>query len=511
MALHDFTVHDLIRRNSVAFARLPAWAEPDDGRQLTFADMGAAVESLAAGLQKMGLRKGDRIGVLGKNSLEYFLLFGAAGAIGAVVVPINWRLSDEEVIFILNDGTPKLLFADSEYHERINSFRHQLNSVQSFFNLAREGSTEFPGFETLLYKEGLSVSVDVTEKDDLAILYTAAVGGQPRGAVLTHRNFVSASVHLNLLMHLGSEDVHLNLMPLFHVGGIFMALMSFHAGARNVNMPKFDAGRAAELIELYKVTALLDFAPTLESIMEAGEGDGRSILTLRHVMGLDTPETINRYQKLTGGTFYSIYGQTETSAIVTLGRYDDRPGSVGRTIALADVRLVDEYDRPVSAGEVGEITVKGPMVFERYWNLPEETSYVFRNGWHHTGDLAYFDVDGFMFYSGRKPEKELIKTGGENVYPAEVEQVILKHPEVEKAVVFGVPDAKWKESVHAVCALSVGSQLTETELIEFVGKNIARHKKPRQVQFVKEIPTLEDGRADRETVKKRFAGNTDET
>jgi long-chain acyl-CoA synthetase len=300
--------------------------------------------------------------------------------------------------------------------------------------------------------------------------------------------------------------VHLNLLPLFHVGGLFMATMAFHAGALNLNMSKFDAAQAVDLIAEKNVTVLFDFSPILGSILDQQAKTGKEVSSLRHVIGLEGPETIEKYQKQTGGTFYVMYGQTETSAIATLGRYNDRPGSAGRTIPLADVKLVDENDRAVPAGQVGEIAVKGPMVFSGYWNLPEDTVHTFRGGWHHTGDLGRFDEDGFLFYAGRKPEKELIKPGGENVYPAEVEKAILEHPAVEMTVVFGVPDPKWKEGIKAVCKLKAGQKLDAKDLIKFVGESIASYKKPQQVEFVAEMPLLANGSPDRAKVKEQFGG-----
>jgi long-chain acyl-CoA synthetase len=505
MALHDFTFYDLINRNAACFGNRPAWLDAEDQRALSFADIKQQADRLAAGLQKRGVQKGERVGVLGKNSLEYFLLYGAAAAIGAIVLPINWRLSAAEVVFNLNDGTPKILFADPEYQSMIGSAKERLPSVQRFFNLKPPGGG-FDDFNELSKSSAGFRPAEVSDEDGLVIIHTAAVAGRPRGALLSHRNFISANIHLNLLMHLSPRDVHLNLLPLFHVGGLFMAAMAFHAGALNVNMSKFDAAQAVDLIADQKVTVMFDFAPILGSILDQQAKTGKDIGSLRHVIGLEAPVTIEKYQKLTGGTFYVMYGQTETSAIATLGRYNDRPGSAGRTIPLADVKLVDENDRAVPAGQVGEIAVKGPMAFSGYWNLPEDTADTFRGGWHHTGDLGRFDEDGFLFYAGRKPEKELIKPGGENVYPAEVEKAILEHPAVEMTVVFGVPDPKWKEGIKAVCKLKAGQKLAAKDLITFVGESIASYKKPQQVEFVAEMPLLANGSPDRAKVKEQFGG-----
>ena len=506
MGLHDYTFYDLICRNAVSFSKLSAWCEVDDQRILTFAEYKQKVDQLACGLQAAGLKKGDRIGVYGKNSLEYFLLYGAAAALGGIVLPINWRLSAEEAVFNLNDGTPGYLFVDPEYQEMIDANRARLSSVKAFYNLKPPGG-QFQDFETLLDNNGQFEAVDVADGDGAVIIHTAAVAGRPRGALLRQGNIISANTHISLLMNLSPADVHLNILPLFHVGGLFMATGAFHAGVLNVNMSKFDAAQAVQLIEEKKVSLMFDFSPILGSVLEAAEKTGADITTLQHVLGLESPDIIEKYQDTIGGTFYCMYGQTETSAIATMGRYSDRPGSAGRTIPLGDVRLVDDSDRPVPVGEIGEIAVKGPMVFNEYINLPEDSTHALRGGWQHTGDLGRFDEDGYLFYEGRKAEKELIKPGGENVYPAEVEKVILEHPAVEHTVVFGVPDPKWKEGIKAVCQLKAGQTLEARELIKFVGARIASFKKPQYVEFVPEIPRLEDDSPDRNKVKELYGGS----
>jgi len=505
MGLHDYTFYDLISRNALCFHERQAWFEVDDQRSLTFAAYKEQVDRLAGGLQKMGLKKGDRIGVLGKNSLEYFLLYGACAAIGAILVVINWRLSAEEALFNLNDGEPKFLFVDAEYQQMIQSSKKKLSSVEHYFNLKPTGG-HFTSWAALMDSPAAFEPNDVATDDGWVIIHTAAVAGRPRGALLTHGNVIAANISLNLLFNLSAADVHLNLLPLFHVGGLTIATGSFHAGALNVNMSKFDAQKAVDLIAEKKVTLLYDFSPILSSILDEHEKTGKDITSLKGVLGIENPETIERYQDMTGGTFFCVYGQTETSAMATLGRYNDRPGAAGRTLHLADVGLVDAGDNPVKAGEVGEIIVKGPLVFQGYWNLPQDTAYASRNGWHHTGDLGRFDQDGFLWYEGRKAEKELIKPGGENVYPAEVEKVIMEHPAVAGTVVFGVPDPKWKEGIKAVCILKAGQKLDDRELIAFVGKRIASYKKPQYVQFVEAFPLLKDDSPDRAKIKELYGG-----
>jgi len=506
MGLYDLSFYDVINRNAFCFKDDPAWFEVDDGRTLTFSQYKAEVDRLACGLQRAGIRKGDRVAVLSQNSLEYFLLYGAAAALGAIMLPINWRLSADEVAYNINDCEPILLFVGQSFEQTITQIRDKLGSVREIYHLGAGSAEPFVSFQSLLENNGEFERAEVSWDDGFVIIHTAAVAGRPRGALLSHGNVMCADMHFDYFFGVTAKDVHLNLLPLFHVGGLFMATTAFHGGALNVNMSKFDAKTAVGLIKDKRVSFMMVFSPILASILDEHEKTGVDISTLQCVTGIDTPETIERYQKLTGGTFFCMYGQTETSCVATFSPYNERPGSAGRPLPLAEVRLVDDYDNPVPIGEVGEITMRGPMVFKGYWNLPEDTAYTFREGWHHTGDLGRFDEDGFLWYAGRKAEKELIKPGGENVYPAEVEKVILQHPAVEKTVVFGVPDPKWKEGIKAVCQLKPGEKLEPEELIEFVGQRIARYKKPQYVEFVEEIPVLEDGSPDRAKVKELYGG-----
>jgi len=504
MGIHDFTLYDLINRNAVSFGNRAAWLEAEDGRMTTFAEIKDRVDRLGRGLRQIGVAKGDRIAVVAKNSLEYFILFGAAGALGAVMTPVNWRLSVDEIIFILNDSRPRVLFTDSESEELIRGMEDRLPFVEKRFSFG----TGQPGFSSLPAGEGeFPHETEVSTDDGFVIIYTAAVAGRPRGALLSHGNVLCADMHFDYLMNVTSRDVHLCFLPLFHVGGLFMTTACFHAGALNINMSRFEAGRAVDLIGEKGVTFMMVFSPILASILEEHDKSGKPIASLRAVTGIDTKETIEKYQKTTGGRFWSLYGQTETSCLATFGAYSDRPGSAGKVLPLAEVRLVDDYDRPVDTGQVGEITVRGPMVFKGYWNLERDTKHTFRGGWHHTGDLGRFDEEGFLWYAGRKAEKELIKPGGENVYPAEVEKVILDHPAIEKTVVFGVPDPKWKEGIKAVCTLKEGHTLTDKALIDFVGERIARYKKPQYVEFVDALPLLPDGSVDRAKVKSLYGGD----
>ncbi len=503
MGLYDLSFYDIINRNAIAFGQKVCWHEADDGRSVSFGEYKAEVERLAAGLTQVGILKGDRIGIVGKNSFEFFLLYGAAACLGAVVLPINWRLSAEEIRYNIADCGVKIVFADKAFQTTLKERQSEMPTVIGRYNL-RGDSGDFTSFATLMQHSAKAEPASVEGGDSFVIIHTAAVEGRPRGAVLSHENMLVANLHFAYYLEIGVTDVHLNLLPLFHVGGLFLATASFHAGGVNVNMSKFDGPAAARLIAQHQVSLFFDFPPILASVLEAAQDQDLDISSLKAVVGLGTPEVIEQYQGLTGGHYHVMYGQTETSCLASMGRYDDCPGSAGRAIALGDVQLVDEYDRPVDVGEVGEITLRGPMVFQGYWQLAKDNDYTFRDGRHHTGDLGRFDESGFLFYAGRKAEKELIKPGGENVYPAEVEKIILQQPAVEQTVVFGVPDPKWKEGIKAVCLLAAGAELSSSELIEFVGSRIARFKKPQYVEFAEVFPQREDGAVDRQEVKRLY-------
>ena len=363
MGLYDFSFYNLIERNAVSFAQRPAWFEVDDGSTLTFEQFKQKVDALARGLQQAGLNKGDRIGVLGKNSLAYFLLYGAAAALGAIVLPVNWRLSLDEVAYNLADGAPRMVFVYNEFQQLIEACQERLPSVMHYFSL-QSASGRFQAFDGLSRASGDLALAEVASDDGFVIIHTAAVAGRPRGALLSHGNLLCADLHLNYYFGLTCSDVHLNLLPMFHVGGLFMATNAFHAGALNVNMSKFEARTAVDLIAEHKVSLMFDFSPILGSILERQAQSGQEIGSLKAVIGLEAPATIEKYQQVTGGTFYCMYGQTETSCLASVGRYNDQPGSAGRVIPLGLVRLVDDDDRPVPVGQTGEITLKGPMVFK---------------------------------------------------------------------------------------------------------------------------------------------------
>jgi len=308
-------------------------------------------------------------------------------------------------------------------------------------------------------------------------------------------------------LSLTHQDSYLNILPLFHIAGWMAALTVMHAGGRNLVVAKYDPKAAGKMIDREGVTFIGNFPPILTQLLDKQAAGDCTLASLRNVIGVELPATVQRFEELGTGRFYLAYGQTETMGLTCMCLNAERPGSAGRPGTLVDLMIADERDREVAAGKPGEILVRGPLVFKGYWGEEELTSHTFREGWHHTGDVGRLDEEGFLWFVGRKAEKELIKTGGENVYPAEVEKVVLEHPAVLEVCVIGVPDPKFGEGIKAVCVLKpMGTRCgimspSAQELIDFVAGRIARYKKPNYVEFVDSLPHKEDGSIDRAKVK----------
>jgi long-chain acyl-CoA synthetase len=414
-------------------------------------------------------------------------------------VPINFRLSTEEIGYNIENTTPVAVFVDPDFHEAINGIKENFPAVKTWMSMGAAGDG-FAPFSALLDSSPAKSAV-VDSDDPFVIIHTAAVQGKPRGAVLSHGNMIYGGLQSLAAMGLGGGDVYLNILPLFHIGGLIAAFTTMHAGGLNVIVPKFDPAECVRIIDEKQVTVIGDFPPILAQLLDARDAGHGTLATLKNVYGLERPETIKRFEDIGFGNFWMIYGQTETMGITCLARNADRPGSAGRPGLLADVMIGDEFDRPVETGKPGEILIRGPLVFLGYWGEEELTALTFREGWHHTGDLGRLDEEGFLWFVGRKAEKELIKPGGENVYPIEVEKVVLEHPDVLEVSVIGVPDPKFGEGIKAICVVKPGVSLTKQELIDFVAGRIARYKKPNYVEFVESLPKKEDGSIDRAKVK----------
>ena len=502
MGVHGFTVYDMIARGAFVYGDAPAVIQGE--RQLSFREFQRQVDALAGGLLALGIGKGDRVCILAQNDAAYLHLYGACARQGIVAYPINWRLTAQEVERVVERAAPKMMVVDASTLPAVAGWPEQKKSVAHWYQF---GEAPGPGFRPVaaLYRDGAAPPLaDVSSDDPFAVISTAAVDVVPRGAVLTHANVVTANLTAIACIGYTAVDRYLLALPLFHITALGGALAHMHAGGAVVVVSRFDAEEAVRLIDRHRVTHVSDFPPVLTTLLDAAEKLGSRLPSLKHVSGLDALPTIQRLHAQTGAQFWTGFGQSETSGFVTLQRVSEKAGAAGKPVPLCRVAVVDDYDREVDVGTPGEIVVRGPLVFQGYFGQPEVTAYTFRNGWHHTGDVGRFDGDGYLHYVKRKPEKELIKPGGENVYPAEVETVIVQMDGVSAACVYGVPDVKWGEAIKAVVEVKAAGRYTAQQVCDFVASKIARFKRPHAVVFTDALPRTAEGAVDREAVKAKW-------
>ena len=498
MGLYDYTVYSVIRRNARLHGDRMGWISAEE--RLTHGEFRERVDRAASGLYDLGLKKGDRIAVLAQNSLEFLYLYGACARNGIVMVPINWRLKPEEIEYVISDVSPRILFADSEFQGQLGPLASKFGFIEKCFSMGKAGG-EFAAFEALMNNDGKCPKIDVQAEDAFVIMHTAAVGGKPRGAIISHKGIIVTNVEVISTWHLTESSCYLCMVPLFHMAGLGGCMQMTHAGGTNIVHPRFDPDLALKYIDEDKVTVFIAFPPMLTTMLERNQELQYDLTSLEVVSGPESPEFSKKVEKETESVFWGVYAQSETTTFVTMAPFLEKGVPGGRPCLMAEIEIHDDAGNVVPTGQAGEIVVRGPQVFNGYWNLPEETNYAFRDGWHHTGDKGSLDEKGFLSFLGPLPKKELIKPGGENVYPFEVESVILEHPEVEETVVIGVPDEEWGEAIKAICVVKKGKSLNESELIDFVASKIARYKKPKYVSFVKTLSRNEDGSINREEVK----------
>jgi acyl-CoA synthetase (AMP-forming)/AMP-acid ligase II len=495
--LHCIRFFDIYEKNARFLENACAthWNDQDT----THGELFVHTSRLAAGLSFLAPK--TRVAVLCKNHPVFFHLFGAASALNLTLVLINRRLSDSEIRHIIEDTTPAVIFCDNDMADQASHLVSEFTFLDQCIVVDGPNENLSP-----LYQDSTAFVPVPYEKDDpFVIIHTAAVQGKPRGAILSQENVMLSNLQLIQYYGLDPAACLANILPLFHIMGVNMALATLQAGGKNVIQEKFDPLQTLTLIQEQKVTLFGSFPPILTTLADTIEKGDYDLTSLTITAGLDAPDTVKKWEAATGTTFWTMYGQTETSGLITFAPYFERPGSAGTISPLALVKIADDLDNFLPAGETGEILVKGPLVFQGYWNAPDLNAHTFRQGWHHTGDLGMIDPDGFLFFKGRKAEKELIKPGGENVFPAEVEKAIMQHGAVREVCVFGVPDPTFGEGIKAVCSLHPGKELTKEELIRFTGSLIAGYKKPRYVEFVPELPKTQDGGIDRTTIKQMFS------
>ncbi len=506
-SVQNFTLYDVLVRNASAFGdRLALVAE--DGAERSFRELRQRVDSLAAGLVGLGLESGDRLAILAQNSAAYVELYFASARQGIVVYPMNWRLKPGEIEALTAErAKPAMFVVGPEFLDAVPGGPGANDAISHWFQL---GGQPVPGYQALdaLYASPDDAAdlprPDVAAADPFAVIATAAVDVIPRGALLSHANLLWANLQEIAALGLTGADRNLVALPLFHIAALGHLLSVFHAGGANVIAAKYDPALAVDLIDRHSITMVSDFPPVLATLLDAAAAAGSSLPSLRHVTGLDAPATMERLHEETDATFWTGFGQCETSGFVTIQNARERLGCAGKAGELSTLELHDDDGQPVAAGEDGEIVVRGPLVFLGYDGQPDVTAQTFRDGWHHTGDIGRFDDEGNLFYVARKPEKELIKPGGENVYPAEVEAAILELEGVRAVCVFGVQDERWGEAIRAIVEADEAVALDQESVREHVGSRIARFKRPRDVIFTPRLPRTEDEAIDRAAVKDRW-------
>ncbi|HDZ90123.1 MAG: long-chain fatty acid--CoA ligase [Deltaproteobacteria bacterium] len=467
-----------------------------EGR-FTFKELDLRTDRLALAMNRAGLERGDRVGILFFNSVYFVETYFAALKAGLVATPVNFRLARREMAFILENSRAKALFYDPEFEKEIAGVSETVKTLELLVSPRRERAGIGVDYEDLLStgSDPLSPLPLVGEEDRCQIMYTSGTTGRPKGAVLTHGN-----VTWNLFNTLsGREDRPgeraIIVGPLFHAAALNNHLtIQIALGGTAILLRRFEPASLLETIERERAT-VMSGAPALYNMLldypDAHEYDLSSIIKCTagsDRLPMETKKRLLQFFPSINGV-YDVYGCTEASPCITILSAGDslrKDLSVGRALPFLHARIVDEKDIPLAPGEVGELVCSGPNVMAGYHEDPEGTREALRGGWLHTGDMARMDEDGFFYIVDRK--KEMIISGGENIYPREVEDVLLTHPAVADTAVAGVPDPVWGESVRAFVVLKEGMDLEEGELIQFCRRHLAGYKRPRKVIFVPAIP-----------------------
>lgn len=486
-------------------------------RKRTWTEFKERIARLAQGLKGLGVANEDRVAILALNSdryLEYF--FGVPWA-GGIVVPINIRLAPPEIIFTLNDSETKVLVVDDAFAAMLPALKGSMDTVTQIV-FAGDGETPEGciNFEALI-KNNQPAEDAVREGEDLAgLFYTGGTTGRSKGVMLTHNNLLSNALNIIPAQQLDDEVIYLHAAPMFHLADCASTFAVTLAGGGHSFIPRFDPENTLKTIARDKVTNCL-LVPTMVNMMiNFPDLKAYDLSAFRRVMygASPMPEAVllKAMKLLPNCAFMQGYGMTETSPLITFlegkyhaleGPYAGRLTSAGRAGVAVELKIADENDNEVPVGEVGEVLTRGPHVMKGYWKMEDLTRETLRGGWMHTGDMAYMDKDGFIYIVDRS--KDMIISGGENVYSTETENAIYQHPAVKECAVIGIPHKDWGEQVHAVVVLHEGQTLAEDELRNHCAELIAGYKCPRSVTFQKEpLPVSGAGKILKTEIRKPF-------
>lgn len=484
-------------------------------RRHTFTQFVDRVARLAGVLQGLGLQTGDRVAMMGMNSDRYVEFLYATWWAGGVVNPVNVRWSEKEVAYSLDDSETHILLLDEHFLHLTPQLKLASKALQTtlFFGNG-EGDPALPNVERLMSTTA-PVSDAMRRGNDLAaVMYTGGTTGRPKGVMLTHGNLYVNQLSTLSATERSNSAVGINTAPMFHVGGAGLTLQLMMRLCKQVILPVFDEVLLLQAIQSERATETFLVPTMLKRVIEHprfSEFDVSSLQTILYgAAPIDDTLLMQALKALPGVDFCQVYGMTELSPVISalpawchaLDQPAHRRRSAGRPVPIAEVRIVDGAGHALPCGSVGEITARGPMVMAGYWNQPEQTAAALQDGWMHTGDGGYMDEDGFIYVVDRL--KDMIITGGENVYSAEVENVITQLNQVSMCAVLGVPDAQWGERVHAVVVLRPGQVLQEQDVIEHCKREIAGYKCPRSVEFRTEIPLSPAGKMLKYELRKAF-------
>lgn len=469
-----------------------------EDKKFTYGELGALVNQMGSYLLKLGVKKGDRVGIYLSNCWEHVVAHFGILRIGAVVIPFNPMYKAYEIQFMLEDSGAETIITVPELYAHVQ----EVEKSTRLKNILLAG----PPMDGRLSLEAIlrepkawEHEIPMDEREDLALLqYTSGTTGRPKGAMLTYHNvFSNVRTNTNLYDY-DEHDVQLVVLPLFHSFGIFSLYYTLYVGGLIILMRRYDAERALSLIDQYRVTSFNCAPPMLLGFLQVKNPERFNLHSLRNCLcgGAVMPvEVMKRVKDLLGVEVVDGYGCTESYGFILtpyLREFQYKTGSIGVPTPVQEVRLVNERDEDVPVGEVGEIVARGPVVMKGYWKKPEETAEAMRHGWFHTGDLARMDEDGYYYIVGRK--KEMIISSGFNIYPKEIEEILYQHPKIADAAVIGVPHEYKGETVKAYIILKEGREATPEEIIEYCRSKLAVFKAPTLVEFRKELPRTASGK-----------------
>jgi len=464
--------------------------------RLTYEQLGKRVFSLCKGLSQVGLKKGDRIAILHENCHKFLEIYFATAHLGAVLVPINIRLSLNEISMILEDSGASIILSQEKFKEKIPKQIKVIWSESQYEELINKYDPEIP-------------EVEIKDSDIAHLYYTSGTTGRPKGVILTHKNVKIHALGTIAELQLTDADNWIHAAPMFHLADAWATFSITWIGGKHVFVPVFDTGAVLRLIQEEKIT-ITNLIPTMLNMMvnhpDVDKYDYSSLRVLMSGGAPIAPELVKKIISTFGCDYIQTYGMTETSPYLTLSILKEHlkklppeeqlkyKAKTGREFITVSLRVVDEKGKDVKRDgkQVGEIIVKGDTITPGYWNMPDETRKAIKDGWLYTGDLATIDEEGYVQIVDRK--KDMIITGGENVYSTEVENVLYMHPAILEAAVIGVPDEKWGEAVKAVVVLKEGYNLTEQEIISFCKEHLAHYKAPKSVDFVDSLPKTGSGK-----------------